>query len=231
MHICPSRWWQPRLQGASPTTPISGPWSCATSSPSPSCPRCPFLLGVLVGKLLRTLTVCRHFGQNDDRLGVHVIFLVNFCHTKPLRSRFKKRLRTSISIIILYFHLLKSGQENKGLVWLKLSQKVMNYRYGETRHIDVTSCQGATTGRHSRRQDHYYHTWPQPHTSTFFGTKYSLSWFWPLWYHRCVCASIEKVGPCLQQVQSRSGVADHPTASRASDSWVLWRNWHLCFTV
>ena len=44
----------------------------------------------------RTLTVCRHFGQNDDNLGLHVFFLVNFCHTKPLKSRFKKRLEAAL---------------------------------------------------------------------------------------------------------------------------------------
>ena len=32
------------------------------------------------------------------------------------------------------------------------------------------------------------------------------------------CVSIEKVGPCHQQVPSLAGVADHPTSSLASGS-------------
>ncbi len=52
----------------------------------------------------------------------------------------------------------------------------------------MTSCQGADTGWHARRQDRQY--WPQSHTSTFFNSQYYVPWLWPLWCRRRVCTSI-----------------------------------------
>ena len=85
-----------------------------------------------------------------------------------------------------------------------------------TSHDTLSTMCHAASGWHARRQDRHYHSWPQPHTTTFFNAQYSLLWFWPLWYHRRACSSFEKVGPWHQQVPSRVGVSDHPTSSRAS---------------
>ncbi len=58
--------------------------------------------------------------------------------------------------------------------------------------------------RHPWRQEDLDHP-IIPHiilTSTWFGTQYSLSSFWPLLYHRRTCDSIATVGPCHQEVLS-----------------------------
>ncbi len=79
--------------------------------------------------------------------------------------------------------------------------------YGETFHV-VVFCQGETetTDRHARRQEGLNHPIIPPHiilTSTCFGTQYSLSYFWPLWYHSRVCDSTETVEHYHQQAPSQ----------------------------
>ncbi len=85
-----------------------------------------------------------------------------------------------------------------------------NWRYVESWYIVTTTCQRAAAGRHVRRQDRQYHSWPDPHT-------------------------FEKVGPCHQQVLSRARVTDHDSlsssATSVTDLLILWRNWNLYLSV
>jgi hypothetical protein len=93
----------------------------------------------------------------------------------------------------------------------------------------TTSYKGAT-GRQGRRHASLtYHT--IPHVILMSSSTHNIPRPTPdrcditgvplvlhLWYTCGACVSIEKVGPCHQQYQSRARVTDLPTTSRASGS-------------
>jgi hypothetical protein len=100
-----------------------------------------FLLCPLGVKFLRTLMVCRRFGQNDDSLGLHVIFLVNFRYTKPLKSRLKKRLRPApmeshVSPTEGVFRVLIPGYATTIMMGIQSYPRIPYYSYdGDTNYV------------------------------------------------------------------------------------------------
>ncbi len=107
-------------------------------------------------------------------------------------------------------------------------------------HIVSVSRQGATPDRHTWRQDRHYHSWPHPHTSTFFRTQYSLTWFWPWWGSTPSWGDgpLQSVVLDFKYFRSwfdRGCLGD--TWTSAATVWsapvllIFWWNWHLCFCV
>ncbi len=171
------------------------------------------------------VTSCFHFSK-------HVLSVIRYHKTRPFTFQNMCFQISNFSKHVIWNHVLYWEWEEEAFpaicekfLWFRF----INCRYDEAWHIVATTCQGATAGRHTRRQDRQYHSWPHPHTVTFFRTQYSLSSFWPLCY-RSDCGCIEKVVPWHQQVLSRVRVTDHTPASRVSGSW-RWRFWARSFPV